>query len=1023
MTTRTLAAVIGLVACGQPALAGQLDPLLPLESRRPTVLVALDLSSRMQRDALGAYLDPAVFDRTSAPFEASLAIDSLNTGRFYRRRYQGLAWRPPGGDVRATTVAIEVVGDRQAAFAEADARTRLGRVRAALLQMIEGNSASTRFGLITTRQASPRVDAAAGPVIESASPDAGLPTDTGVAGRWRAGIPTVDGSGAGVAATGAVVPADASTATADLCRILRRQPGTSGALLPAGFDAPGAIDAPLGNLLDDARLEAARLAAADDACRNTVAVLIAGGGDPSMGAGALGDRAARLVSVGGRRVPVYVVAIAPDAGDTAALRQVASRSGGQYFEVPADVIERAPASEVVPEIVAALNTAVQHGFASFADFNLPPTPARPYGQPSYFPGAGPVVGTVNLENGTDATGAVLPGTRVTGPNGEAIPQRANVIFTAGYELPGFLGRLSAFRVYRPVADERQAAGYRFVSDGVRLWTAVPPSPEQRNVFTVLPGVGVVPFKSSAAAQLGPFLRVGDPARLIDKVRALPLGAILTSTPALLEPPSMRFADPSYGAFADAQHARRAIVFAGAEDGMMHAFDARTGLEVWAVIPFNLLPKLRHLAEGLPIDTFPFTVGGSPRLADVRVGGAWRTYLLFGEAAGGTFYQVFDVTLDGIAGAVPPDRDPVPALLSWFADERRIPFAWSFPRYAAFDPVVPPDGDVAATASGVEKTVGDTWSTPGVGRVGAFGPFVALLGSGGLPRAREQQPQREGVRAGTRVYMVDMADGSVVDSADVGTDGLGEAGGSCTSPPCGLKNGLVADATIVADAATGAVSAVYEGDLDGRLWRFDVSADAARPRFNGPPRLLFDAGSDQPIAAGVARLAGSAGQAYLFIGTGSDLLPIRGGSGYRLVGLTETGVAVTRQFERLLRSPVLDGIDETPVGTPVVAGAVAFFSTNASPASGCAAPEASVYALTVAGGAAYDVAGDGRRDARLSPVVYRAALGRAGPATAADRHVFVATGDRVQVLGDPEGFLAGPVAPGLRIISWREVRRP
>ena len=73
--------------------------------------------------------------------------------------------------------------------------------------------------------------------------------------------------------------------------------------------------------------------------------------------------------------------------------------------------------------------------------------------------------------------------------------------------------------------------------------------------------------------------------------------------------------------------RRSIIFVGANDGMMHAIDARTGYEVWAFIPYNLLPKLRTLRDGQPVDQFDYFVDSSPKIAEVKIGGSWRSLLL------------------------------------------------------------------------------------------------------------------------------------------------------------------------------------------------------------------------------------------------------------------------------------------------------------------------------------------------------------------------------------------------------------
>ena len=36
--------------------------------------------------------------------------------------------------------------------------------------------------------------------------------------------------------------------------------------------------------------------------------------------------------------------------------------------------------------------------------------------------------------------------------GVALPQRSNVLITAGFSMPGFDGRIRAYRAYKPIAD-------------------------------------------------------------------------------------------------------------------------------------------------------------------------------------------------------------------------------------------------------------------------------------------------------------------------------------------------------------------------------------------------------------------------------------------------------------------------------------------------------------------------------------------------------------------------------------------
>ncbi len=158
-----------------------------------------------------------------------------------------------------------------------------------------------------------------------------------------------------------------------------------------------------------------------------------------------------------------------------------------------------------------------------------------------------------------------------------------------------------------------------------------------------------------------------------------------STPAFLDPPSLDPPpDSDYPGFREDNKDRRSLIFVGANDGMMHAIDARTGVEVWAFIPFNLLPKLRALRYGQSLDAFKYFVDSSPKLADVKVSGEWRTFLFFGQGPGGTFYNTLDVTLEDIGGTVSETSTSTASLLDYFSVGGRITWEWSFPRNTAFD---------------------------------------------------------------------------------------------------------------------------------------------------------------------------------------------------------------------------------------------------------------------------------------------------------------------------------------------------
>lgn len=150
-----------------------------------------------------------------------------------------------------------------------------------------------------------------------------------------------------------------------------------------------------------------------------------------------------------------------------------------------------------------------------------------------------------------------------------------------------------------------------------------------------------------------------------------LGDIVHSSPTVVSPPNQRydiaFGDETYNTFKRKYARRRQMVYVGANDGMLHAFNggawdpinqkfetqsynpatntfnagqAHTlGAEMWAYVPMNLLPHLQWLTE---LD-YPhvYYVDGQPQTYDVNIfnddavhPGGWGTILVVGMRLGG-----------------------------------------------------------------------------------------------------------------------------------------------------------------------------------------------------------------------------------------------------------------------------------------------------------------------------------------------------------------------------------------------------
>lgn len=1072
MRGRALAAALLGVVCVARDAGAQLDPLLYLKKNKPNILISVDTGNRMQRDVYNDYLDANIYKRVGDPWELALGISDANTGAVgigrYRRKYVGLAHRDTllNAD-RFETQEIAIVGDREAAFGTFDSRTRVSIARLALAEAINRNTTVARFSLFRMRQDFPKFETPAssnavkwsineGPVaIIGNTPAAGLQKLTGeTAGnsRWAITRPVVGGANGAVGGpVGPLVAADAAGANASVLNILSLPTGDANSLLPAGRDSKNFLDTPIDNMLDDLKAEAQRLIAGDPECANTVAILIVGGGEGASNEDPVA-KAKTFLNIGGRRVPIYVIAIAPPTDDERLqLQGIATESGGQFTEITAAMFEAAGPGNPIPELVRAVNLAVSHGFASQTDFNKAPDAAHPFGYSTEHQVTSPIVGTVNLENAKDIHGDPLPETVVTNPNTDVkVPQRSNLLVTAGYSLPGFDGKLRAFRVYRPVEDDSKSTGYKFVSDGTPLWVASAPTAASRNIYTALPDGTVVAFSAANAGALQPYLRmptVASAAELIDRIRGLgcsatscPLGAIVGSTPAIMDPPSLDPPpDSDYPAFVADQKNRRSIIWVGANDGMLHAIDSRLGKEVWAFIPFNLLPKMQAFRTGQPTGDFRFGMDGSPKVADVKVDGKWRTYLVVGQGSGGTFYQTFDVTLDDIHDTVPPDSDSVNTVLSYFSSPASVPLKWAFPSYQHFNVNIGPWGDISAAAPQISKTVGETWSDPAVGQIeSSAGRFTVITGSGFLKHSIQQQVNRNGVVAGTTLYLLDVVDGTVLDSRSVGSDGQAEDVDNCAAAAVDdcrkLKNALQADPVATGPADSRFISKVYTGDLDGRIWRFDVGLDAAgKPIIKQLLKLytvdnVVGAANEHPVFASMATVNIGTTQQYLFVGTGSDLLPQnKVSTQYALLVILDEGPSGARKG--LIQLEKTDGLagDEKVSAFPAVAGDIVFFSTTTYRAGGCAVPDANLYAFTFIGGAAYDTNNDGKisaggkAGAADSTKVRTTAGARATAPFIVDQHLVFGTGNNVEMFGDPEDFNNGVGQAGVRILSWREVR--
>ncbi|MDG5822182.1 pilus assembly protein [Xylella fastidiosa] len=194
-----------------------------------------------------------------------------------------------------------------------------------------------------------------------------------------------------------------------------------------------------------------------------------------------------------------------------------------------------------------------------------------------------------------------------------------------------------------------------------FWNANFPAWEQR-VITFANGTTLQDFTkknlgqtalASASAQQINYLR-GDrsqegnvPGKL--RIRSGIMGDIVNSQPLYVGAPNGRLyttasftGASSYAAFVAQQANRAPVVYVGANDGMLHAFDANTGKEIFAFVPRAAMPKLLEYTDQNYVHQY--YVDGELTAADIYdTKSGWRSVLVGTLGRGGKGLFALDVT--------------------------------------------------------------------------------------------------------------------------------------------------------------------------------------------------------------------------------------------------------------------------------------------------------------------------------------------------------------------------------------------
>lgn len=130
---------------------------------------------------------------------------------------------------------------------------------------------------------------------------------------------------------------------------------------------------------------------------------------------------------------------------------------------------------------------------------------------------------------------------------------------------------------------------------------------------------------------------------IFRYREATMSDAVESQPSYIGKPPFNYADAGYGTFMANNAARQKVVFLGTNDGMLHAFEASNGQELWAYVPSQVIPNLYKLADKNYSTQHTYSVNGNAVIADAYFDGAWHTLLVGGLRGGGRGYYALDVT--------------------------------------------------------------------------------------------------------------------------------------------------------------------------------------------------------------------------------------------------------------------------------------------------------------------------------------------------------------------------------------------
>ena len=305
---------------------------------------------------------------------------------------------------------------------------------------------------------------------------------------------------------------------------------------------------------------------------------------------------------------------------------------------------------------------------------------------------------------------------------------------------------------------------------------------------------------------------------------------------------------SYAQFIAAQQNRQQVVYAGANDGLLHGFRSGTynattgtftnndGYELLAYMPGAVVPTIHSTTD--PSVDFSnaqyghnYYVDATPGEGDLFLNGQWHSWIVGGLGPGGNAIYALDVTN--------------PASFSESNAASLVVGEWTNATIVCTNASAP-------NASPCGQNLGNTYGTPQIRRL-HDGNWGMIFGNGFGSVSGD---------AGIYVGVLNPSSGAVTFYyLSTSTGSAGNPNGIAYTTPADLDGDHMTDY-------------VYAGDLQGNVWRFDLTS-ASESNWAVTPGPLFSTPRGQPVTTAVTVASGSPNpgmqqQIMVLFGTGQQV---------------------------------------------------------------------------------------------------------------------------------------------------------